>query len=60
MASNTRITWKRRVRKHVNAGKKRKAKESKRSTPSAADLFAQMGPPADEAKTASSAKAQTK
>jgi hypothetical protein len=45
MASNTRITWKRRVRKHVNAGKKRKAKESKRSTLSAADLFAQMGPP---------------
>ena len=45
MASNTRITWKRRVRKHVNMGKKRKAKESKRSTPSAADLFASMGPP---------------
>ena len=45
MASNTRITWKRRTRKHVNMGKKRKAKESKRSTPSAADLFASMGPP---------------
>jgi len=44
MASNTRITWKRRTRKHVNAGKKRKAKESKRSTPSAADLFAALGP----------------
>jgi len=46
MASNTRITWKRRTRKHVNAGKKRKAKESKKSTPSAAELFASMGPPA--------------
>ena len=46
MASNTRMTWKRRTRKHVNAGKKRKAKESKRSTPSAADLFAELGPPA--------------
>ena len=29
MASNTRITWKRRTRKHVNMGKKRKAKESR-------------------------------
>ena len=55
MASNTRITWKRRVRKHVNMGKKRKAKESKHSTPSAAELFAQMGPPEGEAKAASSA-----
>ena len=45
MASNTRKTWKRRVRKHVNAGKKRKAKDSKKSTPSAAELFASMGPP---------------
>jgi hypothetical protein len=45
MASNTRKTWKRRVRKHVNMGKKRKAKESKRSTPSAADLFAVLGAP---------------
>jgi len=45
MASNTRITWKRRTRKHVNMGKKRKAKESKKSTPSAAELFAAMGAP---------------
>jgi hypothetical protein len=43
MASNTRSTWKRRVRKHVNMGKKRKAKESKRSTLSAAELFAVLG-----------------
>ena len=49
MASNTRITWKRRTRKHVNMGKKRKAKESKRSTPSAADLFASLGPPEGKA-----------
>jgi len=52
MASNTRITWKRRTRKHVNAGKKRKAKESKRSTPSAADLFASFGPPEGKAAAA--------
>ena len=45
MASNTRITWKRRTRKHVNMGKKRKAKESKQSTPSAQKLFAVLGTP---------------
>ncbi len=45
MASNTRMTWKRRTRKHVNMGKKRKAIESKHSTPSAAQLFAELGPP---------------
>ena len=45
MASNTRITWKRRTRKHVNMGKKRKAKESRKSTPSAAELFASLGAP---------------
>ena len=44
MASNTRMTWKRRVRKHSNMGKKRKAIDSKRSTPSSADLFAAVGP----------------
>jgi hypothetical protein len=45
MASNTRKTWKRRVRKHVNMGKKRKAIESKRSTAPEADLFAGLGAP---------------
>lgn len=45
MASNTRKTWKRRTRKHVNLGKKRKAVESKRSTPSAEALFAGLGDP---------------
>jgi hypothetical protein len=45
MASNTRRTWKRRVRKHVNMGKKRKAIESKRSTPSASVLFEGLGEP---------------
>ncbi|HET6146776.1 MAG TPA: hypothetical protein VFH68_04545 [Polyangia bacterium] len=45
MASNTRSTWKRRVRKHSNMGKKRKAKDSKRSTVPAADLFAELGEP---------------
>ncbi len=45
MASNTRKTWKRRVRKHVNMGKKRKAIESKRSTPAASALFAGLGEP---------------
>jgi hypothetical protein len=45
MASNTRKTWKRRVRKHTNMGKKRKAVESKRSTPSAEALFSELGEP---------------
>ena len=45
MASNTRITWKRRVRRHTNMGKKRKAKDSRKSTPSAVELFAGFGEP---------------
>lgn len=45
MASNTRSTWKRRVRRHTNMGKKRKAKDSRKSTPSAAELFAVLGQP---------------
>jgi hypothetical protein len=45
MASNTRSTWKRRVRKQTNNGKKRKAKESKRSTAPTAELFAALGTP---------------
>ncbi len=52
MASNTRRTWKRRVRKHVNMGKKRKAIESKRSTPPAAVLFAELGEPGQARKAA--------
>jgi hypothetical protein len=45
MASNTRQTWKRRTRRHTNMGKKRKAKESRKSTPSAVELFAGLGDP---------------
>jgi hypothetical protein len=45
MASNTRSTWKRRSRRHSNAGKKRKAIDSKRSTPSDEKLFADLGKP---------------
>jgi hypothetical protein len=45
MASNTRSTWKRRSRRHSNAGKKRKAIDSKRSTPSEAKLFEGLGEP---------------
>jgi hypothetical protein len=49
MASNTRKTWKRRTRKHVNMGKKRKAQESRRSTKPEADLFAGLGAPGKSA-----------
>jgi hypothetical protein len=52
MASNTRITWNRRSRKRSNNGRKRKAVESKRSTPSAADLFAALGEPGKPAPAA--------
>jgi hypothetical protein len=45
MASNTRKSWKRRARRHSNMGKKRKAIESKRSTPPAEVLFAGLGEP---------------
>lgn len=45
MASNTAATWNRRDRHHVNAGKRRKAKESKKSTPSYKELFAACGEP---------------
>ena len=58
MASNTRMTWKRRARKHVNMGKKRKAKESKSSTPSAAELFASMGAARGQGLAATAAKAK--
>jgi hypothetical protein len=40
MASNTRETWKRRLRRKAKAGRKRKNQESRHSTPSAAELFA--------------------
>lgn len=48
MASNTRKTWKRRVRKHTNMGKKRKAKEARASTPTAAELFAVLESPSKQ------------
>ena len=47
MASNTRETWKRRLRRKHRAGRKRKNQESRHSTPSAADLFAGMGKPGE-------------
>jgi hypothetical protein len=45
MASNTAATWNKRDRRHGNMGKRRKAAESKRSTPSYKDLFAACGEP---------------
>ena len=49
MASNTRKSWKRRARRHSNMGKKRKAIDSKRSTPADAVLFAGLGEPGKSA-----------
>jgi hypothetical protein len=45
MASNTAQTWRKRDRRHTNMGRRRKAVESKHSTPSAVELFAACGEP---------------
>jgi hypothetical protein len=49
MASNTRETWKRRLRRRSKAGRKRKNQESRSSTPSEAQLFAALGAPGQPA-----------
>ncbi len=49
MASNTAQTWRKRDRRHTNMGKRRKAVESKRSTPSYEALFAGFGEPGQPA-----------
>ena len=49
MASNTRETWKRRLRRKAKAGRKRKNQDSRHSTPSAAELFANLGEPGQPA-----------
>jgi hypothetical protein len=49
MASNTASTWRKRDRHHTNAGARRKAKESKQSTPSYKDQFAACGEPGQPA-----------
>lgn len=57
MASNTKATWNKRDRRHANAGRRRKAAQSKHSTPSTADLFAACGEPGKPApKSAPAAK----
>ncbi len=45
MASNTAQTWRKRDRRHTNMGRRRKAVESKQSTPSYDALFAACGEP---------------
>ncbi len=47
MASNTRETWKRRLRRRAKAGRKRKNQDARNSTPSAEVLFAGMGKPGE-------------
>lgn len=49
MASNTRETWKRRLRRKAKAGRKRKNQESRHSTPSAVEMFASLGAPGQPA-----------
>ena len=52
MASNTKKSENRRARHHANAGRKRKNKQGKKSTPSAAELFAGFGEPGKPAPAA--------
>lgn len=52
MASNTKKSENRRARHHANAGRKRKAKQGRKSTPSAAELFAACGEPGKPAPAA--------
>jgi hypothetical protein len=49
MASNTRQTWKRRLRKKTNAGRKRKNQEGRKSTLASTELFAGFGEPGQAA-----------
>lgn len=52
MASNTQQTWKRRVRRKANAGRKRKNQDARHSTLSSAELFAGLGKPGEAAPAA--------
>ena len=45
MASNTTASTNKRARAHSNAGRKRKNRDSRKSTPSNAELFAKCGEP---------------
>jgi transposase-like protein len=47
MASNTRETWKKRLRRKTRAGRKRKNQESRRSTLTDTELFAALGKPGE-------------
>jgi hypothetical protein len=49
MASNTRETWKRRLRRKAKMGRKRKNQESRQSTKSDVDLFGALGKPGQPA-----------
>lgn len=49
MASNTRETWKRRLRRRAKMGRKRKNYDSRQSTPSEKQLFAGVGAPGEPA-----------
>lgn len=56
MASNTMATWNKRTRRHKNLGRKRKNREARCSTPSAAELFSGLGEPGQPAPQAAAAK----
>ncbi|MEJ7600529.1 MAG: hypothetical protein WKG01_21655 [Kofleriaceae bacterium] len=49
MASNTKATTVKRKNKHEKAGRRRKNRLAKHSTPSTVDLFAKLGEPGQPA-----------
>lgn len=52
MASDTKKSENKRARRHANAGRRRKNVQSRRSTPSYAELFAGCGEPGKPAPAA--------
>ena len=52
MASNTTASTNKRARAHTNMGRKRKNRDSRKSTPTAAELFAGCGEPGKPAPAA--------
>jgi hypothetical protein len=52
VASDTKKTWIKRNRRHKNAGRRRKSRQARASTPSDAELFAGCGEPGQPAPAA--------
>lgn len=60
MASFSQVTERRRARRHKNAGRARKIKLSRKSTPTEQELFAALGEPGKPAPKAAATPAKSK